>query len=394
MIKYISLLIIPILCMSENLYTQLAHKHIYLEGETQDKSGSANYDKFIVNTVGNFIHEDTSLNYDVELYSFSSIPKPHRSISISYSEEQKSGYQINSLYAKQNIGDFSTYVGVMPFRGGRFSEMKDPLTNGGNSMPIISSQNLLSIFQTYKTDDIDIIVGIGKVDEFTNFRGLEDSNKDTHGKFLLIKKESDKQLIELDAFEVDVQMRGFDYSRLRLLALGYLYDDSLDSGLSAFVNVSMSNNKENIEDYIASQNTPNYIRDYMGTLGYTVTNQNNTGYALLLGAKYDMSIYNYDAFIGAEYFKTKDGYVSMNHGTLFLSDHSFWQNRDSSEHIIYTGIEINNHFTILGQYSWGESNKVATGFSISNLTSDTSGLYGFDSFQKFMKFQMTMNYRF
>jgi hypothetical protein len=81
---------------------------------------------------------------DIDLYDLTGELGKIQNTSLAYKDDTtnlQSGYQINALYLTIDLGDYiSLYGGSIPFKGGRFSEIKDPTINGGNGLAIINNQ--------------------------------------------------------------------------------------------------------------------------------------------------------------------------------------------------------------------------------------------------------------
>ena len=343
---------------------------------------------------------------DIDLYDITRPLGKVHNISLAYEDSKtylQTGYQINSLYATVNIGDHvSLYHGAIPFKGGRFSEIKDPTINGGNGLAIINNQVYSSNFISIHGEDSDskysFIAGKSEFNMKNHYNGLTYKNEGSSGTYLIGKYESGKHFYEVDYYTMKINMDEVtDYARLTIGGLGYIYDDSLESGVTLYTNIGMSSISEDVvrlmNSYgITSAGAVNY---YKNTLkAHTTDTKNVQGYAGLFGANYEFEGLGKTFNVGAEIFMTRGGWVSANHGVAFLGDHSWYATRNGTEAIVYAGCDITQKLRVSGKYSRTESKDVVNAFAISQNGDRHEALNGNTFYKQFEKFEMLVNYAF
>jgi len=343
-----------------------------------------------------------SLYSDIDLYSITNAPGKVKNISLPYDKETnlESGFQINSLYLKANLGEyFSYYHGTVPFKGGRFSEIKDPTINGGNGLAIINNQvyssDFVSFHSTLDSADFSIILGKSEFNTKNHYNGLLQKNNKSSGDYAIITYESGKHFFEADYYRMTVKTDELDYAKLKIMGIGYIYDDSVDSGFTFYTNVGTSSISENVEGLADQYGIPQYYLPYFASQGAIVKNTHNEkGYAGLFGTNYEFDT-EYGTFnIGTEVFITRGGWVSANHGVLFLSDHSWWANRNAIENTIYAGVNITKNLRFSSKFVHTESKDVPIAFSISQNAPKDEAFHGSEFYTRFNKVEFLVNYIF
>jgi hypothetical protein len=341
-------------------------------------------------------NENVEVDYDIELYRFSSIPGKFENISLPFAK--KSDIQINSLYSKistdeTKYGGLSIYYGIIPFKGGRFSEIKNPNINGGNGLAIINNQVYSSLFLAYSSNNTSYIFGKSSFSETNHYNGLLDKNDGSSGKYTIITHEYGKHFFEVDYYSMNIKMGDIDYAGLDIGGFGYIYDDSLNSGYTFYMNFGISHCSEDIISLLHSYNIPDTYLPTLQKKGATVSNTNNTGYALLLGGNYEFdNIYTYNT--GIEVFITKGGWVSANHGVLFQSDHSWWNTRDGIETILYAGVNFTKNLRLQTKFTNIDSKSVPNNYSISTNSSQSTAYQGNLYYTHIQTITIDLNYKF
>lgn len=342
---------------------------------------------------------------DIDLYSITSALSKLHNVSLNYEDKEthlQSGYQINSLYLSLDLTDNITlYHGSMPFKGGRFSEIKDPTVNGGNGLAVINNQVYSSNFVSYHDNTEDgkysIIIGEAEFNTKNNYNGLQAKNEGSDGTYVISSYETGKNFFEADIYDMNVKFHDLDYAHLQIAGAGYIYDDSIYSGWTAYSNLAVSNISEDIVGLmtqygITSTDEINYYRDVKHA---NVDNISNVkGYAGLFGVNYEFDALNKSFNIGSEVFITRGGWVSANHGVAFNSDHSWYANRNAIESTIYAGCNLTQNLRVSSKFVQTESKQVPNAFGLS-LDSDQDSAFEGGSFaRRFQKVEFLINYNF
>lgn len=342
-------------------------------------------------------NENVEVDYDIELYQFSSVPGKFENISLPF--DKKNNIQINSLYSKTSTdetkhGELSLYYGLIPFKGGRFSEIKNPNINGGNGLAIINNQVYSSLFLSYSTDNTSYIFGKSTFQKENHYNGLLDKNDGSSGEYAIITHEQGNHFFEADYYSMNVKMGDVDYAGLDIGGVGYIYDDSLNTGYTAYMNFGVSYCSEDISSLLHSYKVSDKSLPYLQKQGAVVTNTSNTGYALLLGNNYEFDTNNYTINTGIELFITRGGWVSANHGVLFQSDHSWWATRNGVETILYSGINFNKNLRLQAKFSNIDSKSVPTNYSISTNSRPDEAYQGNLYYTHIQTITVDLNYKF
>lgn len=338
---------------------------------------------------------------DIDLYDITRPLGKVHNVSLAYEDSTtklQTGYQINALYATLNLTEsVSLYHGAIPFKGGRFSEIKDPTINGGNGLAIISNQVYSSDFISYH-DDYSVIIGKSEFNTKNHYNGLMTKNEGSSGTYFLANYELGKHFIEFDYYAMKVNMGEVkDYADLQIGGIGYIYDDSIDSGLTLYTNLGMSNISENVMGLMNSYGvrSPEAINYYKNTLKAHTTNTKDVkGYAGLFGVNYEFDLGNTTVNFGVEEFITRGGWVSANHGVAFLSDHSWYAVRNGFETSLYAGANLTKNLRVSTKYVHTESQDVVNAFSISQNASRDKALNGNAFYKRFDKLEFLVNYVF
>lgn len=339
---------------------------------------------------------------DIDLYDINNPQDKVQNISLPYigGANLEEGYQINALYATLHYEGFAYHHGSIPFKGGRFSEIKDPTVNGGNGLAIINNQVYSSDFVSYSTKlydgDLSLILGKSEFNTKNHYNGLLKKNEGSSGTYFLTTYEKGKHFVEFDYYAMTVKMGELDYAKLKIAGIGYIYDDSTESGLTYYTNIAANTVSENVEDLISEHyNIPSYIVPYLKMQGAVTKNTSNEkGYAGLFGVNYEFDNSNQTFNIGTEVFITRGGWVSANHGVLLLSDHSWWANRNAEEYSIYAGADITPKLRVSTKFVHTESRSVPNAFSISQNEDKELAFHGSEFLKRFSKLEFLINYKF
>jgi hypothetical protein len=339
---------------------------------------------------------------DIDLYDINNAPDKLQNISLPFDKEAnlESGYQINSLYAVINLGDnISLYHGSIPFKGGKFSEIKDPTVNGGNGLSIINNQVYSSDFVSFhnKIDggDFSLIAGKSEFNIKNHYNGLLAKNEGSSGTYILSTYEKGKHFFEVDYYRMTVKMNNLDYASLKIGGIGYIYDDSIDSGFTLYSNIGMSSISEDVEGLVEQYNIPKKYIPYYKSQGAVVQNTSGVkGYAGFVGINYEFDVDDLTCNIGLEEFITHGGWVSANHGVLFQSDNSWWANRNAIESTIYAGVNVTKNLRFSTKFVYTNSNAVPNAFSISQNAPASEAFHGDEFYTHFSKLEFLANYSF
>lgn len=338
------------------------------------------------------------IDYDIEGYTFSKNPDKIENISLPF--KYKSGIQINSLYTKLHApvyedNELSLYYGAIPFRGGRFSEIKTPNISGGNGLAIINNQVYDSLFLSYTTDSTTCILGRSEFKTREQYNGLLDKNDKSSGIYAIITHEEGKHFFEADYYDMKVKYYNLNYAKLKVGGVGYIYDDSLSSGFTFYTNLGMSSISENVTGLTTLYNIPQTYLPYLANKGAIIKNTSEVkGYAGLVGLDYEFDTSNHTWDVGVEVFMTKDGWVSANHGVLFQSDHSYWTVRNGVETIIYGGVDITKNLRFQVKASNIDSRDVPANFTISGNKSEDTAYNGHLFFRHVQTVTADLSYKF
>lgn len=347
-------------------YMILKNETIYLNANSKYLDMSDRINRTSLNYLSHTVNENYELDMDILVYKHSNNYDKFKNISLDY--ENKKGIQVNTFMISKNIyPDITIHAGVIPFRGGRFSEIKlAEYENRGNGIELIINQAMPGTFLSYNLDEFNFIFGYTEFNTWTGYNGLNEKNEGSGGMYSIITYEKNKHYLEFNYFDASINIYE-PYGTLDLFGLGYIYDDNQNSGCTVWVEIGYSKIKEGIRDNILLD-YPEYMIPYFNSVGMITEDVNNDGYAFKLGIKRNFDVFGFDSFLGTEYFKTYDGWVSMNHGVLFLSNYSYWQNRDTNMITIFGGLSVNKNIHIGFNYSKSISNKVPHYFSASNST--------------------------
>lgn len=383
---------------------------VYLKTETyytEESKDNSISQKYAYNNRVDVNYKFAEFHSDIELYKIKDEPDKMKNISLPYIDKSSSNktdleenFQINSLYGVINLGDYvSIYHGAIPFRGGKFSEIKDQTVNGGNGLPIINNQVYTSDFVSFHSSkysdyDFSFIIGNSKFESKNNYNGLLTKNDQSSGTYLIGKCESGKHFFEVDGYDMNVKIESLDYARLQILGFGYIYDDSTNSGFTLYTNLGISNISENVEGLLDLHHISNYMRSYLAAHGAETHNTKDIkGYAGLFGVNYEFDALGVTFNIGDELFLTRNGWVSANSGVAFLDEHSYWAVRDGVENSIYGGINFTKNLRVGTKYTSTFSQSVPKSFSISENVKLQDN-YGKDFYLHFQKLEFLINYTF
>jgi len=337
------------------------------------------------------------LDIDVEAFHHNKEIPDYKNVSLGY--KKRNDLQINSIMLSHKYKDISVYGGFIPFRGGKFSEIQEPSKHGGNGIELLIDQVFLGSFLRYEYEGVNFIAGVAEWTNKANYNSLGyDNNDGSDGFFSIINYEKDRHYFELNYFTANVVSNSgteepLDYTDITLYGAGYIFDDTAYSGFLFSIEGGISNSKENVEGLIDSR-VPASYQPFLPYAGFETENQDNTGYAWKANLKYEDEIGSHGYFIGTEYFKTYANWVSMNHGTLFLSNHSWWQNREADQYSVFGGFDITDNLSIESRYTKTISRKVPNFFSISKSTDIENVQQKEDWFTNLDKIEFKIVYKF
>lgn len=313
------------------------------------------------------------------------------------------GYQINALYSAITVSDFTWYHGAVPFKGGRFEEIKNPTVNGGNGLAIINNQVYISDFLKYNIDtslgELNLIIGKSKFDTKLNYNGLLEKNNGSSGEYLLATFENGNHFFEMDYFtlngKVKSEFASIEPWHIDILGFGYIYDDSLESGNTFYLNIGQSVTDDNSEQMATSYGISPAYFNYFRAQGASIGDyKNQKGTALLLGYNYEFDIEDNTYDFGFEYFKTNGAWVSTNHGVAFQSDHSWYANRNAQEYVVYTGVNFGKKLRVSTKYVHTDAKSVPNAFSITQNLPKDEAFNNAKFFTHFDKVEFLLNYKF
>lgn len=345
------------------------------------------------------------IHSDIDIYDINRPLGKLHNVSLAFEDAEtnlQTGYQINALYLSLELGDnFTLYHGAIPFKGGRFSEIKDPTINGGNGLAIINNQVYSSDFVSFHDDTQDgrysIIAGKSEFNTKNKYNGLLTKNEGSSGTYILATYETGKHFFEADYYDMTVKMYDLDYADLKIGGLGYIYDDSTSSGVTLYTNIGVSEISEDVVGLMTQYKITNpAVISYMkNRLNAHTTNTNDVkGYAGLFGANYEFDTYGKTFNIGSEFFITRGGWVSANHGVAFLSDHSWYANRNAIESSVYVGCDITKDLRVSSKFVHTDAKSVPNAFSISQNSDQSTGFNGSTFTRRFNKLEFLINYTF
>lgn len=368
---------------------------IYGTASNDSNTESGRYDRISLNYKDKYkIMEKLYFDVDIEAFHNTKEMDKHKNISLKY--QKQDDIQINSLMISYIEEDYCLYGGAISFRGSKFSELKNPLRNGGNGIELLSDQVFYGVFSSTNIYDTSLIVGYAQWRKETNYNSLGYHNNDkSDGIFTVVKKDIDNHYIELNYFKVNVILDSstepINYADLDLLGVGYIYDDTHNTGLTFTWEGGVSHIKENNVELAKTTGVPLNILDY---LGYITENIETTGYAWKTNLRYENEVVNTEYYIGIEYFKTYENWISMNHGTLFLSNNSYWQVKDGQQYTIYGGVNITKNLLLQLRYVYTKSDKVPAYFSVSTSVPPSQSPNPEDFFLQTSRFEIEVSYSF
>jgi hypothetical protein len=263
--------------------------------------------------------------------------------------------------------DFSLYSGVIPFRGGRFSEIKDGQKNKGNGIEILTDQVLVGSFVSWTKDNLTLQAGVATWQKEVNYRSLGDKNDNSQGYYFISKYEYYRHYLELNYFKINPNSveNSVEYKlgESDLISLGYIYSN-LENGLVFWVEGLYSKIDENINEtatnIVGAQAVP-----FVAQMGFLTEDATTEGASYKTGVAYKGFLGNSDYTIGYEYFRSYPGVISMNHGVVFNSNYSYWQLRDATMHTVFTHLELSKNIRLAINYSRSKNNQVPNFFSMS-----------------------------
>ena len=277
-------------------------------------------------------------------------------------------YYINELsYEKVIFDNLSITGGVLPFKNGTFQEHSFTGDISGNGLMLSGYQNVNGLFLSYKYKNFLNIIGYsvkdlliqteynlnGSSPVVTTSSGSYDY-KGSGGVFLISKYNEGKHTVELNYFNVDIQINDNKLVNNSLYGIGYSWDDTEYTG-NLFYGILMYSRVKGNSKSLNDGNE--YIRDdiHFGPI-------NTTGYQYLLGYKYihDLDWFKREVFFNVEYVKTEPGFLSLSVGKPFSAYSS------GALGVIYNfsvGVNYDKHLTFKGRYCMYKSdgNRVATG---------------------------------
>jgi hypothetical protein len=369
----------------------------------RSESYSANNDYRVVDltTVRKSIGNKTNISYknvgtysDLEYYDINNPQDGIGNISLPFNDLSQ-GYQVNALYFSVTDGDFTWYHGAIPFKGGRFAEIKDPTVNGGNGLAIINNQVYLSDFLKYNDGDLNIIVGKSKFDTKLHYNGLLQKNNQSEGIYTLVTYEMGKHFYEFDYFSMKGKVYDEQPWDIKIYGVGYIYDDSMYSGWTIYTNLAMSDTDDRAGDLGNAYGIPASYRPFLEESGAKFGTYNNQkGYAELFGIKYEFDALDVSFDIGSELFFTQGAWVSTNHGVAFQSDHSWYANRNATEIVVYSGVDINEHMRFSTKYTHTSARNVPAPMSITQSVPADQAYNESKFFTDFSKLELLVNYKF
>lgn len=352
----------------------LKNTTLWGEGSSQYIHESGRLNRTAVEYVSLYKNENGfALDLDIEAFHHANDYGKFKNSSLEY--EKKNEIQYNSVMASYSYEDFSVYAGLIPFRGGHFAEIKDVqyAEHAGNGLELLINQVFVGAFLSYRYDDCwTFIIGKAKWEKWYNYNSLGAQNDHSDGIFSILKYSDGQHYLEFNYYDVNAILNAdtdypVDYGKMRLGGVGYIYDDSFDSGFTYYAEAGFSHMHERVPELIDSTFAENPgVIPFLPLLGYEVNPQTNTGYAAKAGMKYDDEIFDKEYYVGFEYFKTWKHWVSMNHGTVFLSNHSWWQNKVANQWMVFGGFHITPELSFNANYSRAKSKHAPKYFSISS----------------------------
>jgi hypothetical protein len=376
--------------IKENVYFETENSIAYrtqntIFGDENDFSSRTSFNNRI-----NLKLYNVTFDSDIDLYSISNPNSNLHNISVSYGDEMDKTYQINSLNISLNINEYITlYHGVIPFRGGKFAEIKDPTVNGGNGLPILQNQTYMSDFISIHNDSTSFKVGSGEYLAKLHYHGVLEENDKSNGVFSVLSHETGKHYFEINYYDMNILINSTDYAKVKLGGIGYIYDDSLNSGLTFYTNLGYVKAQEKV-----SVLSPDYAKEFLRKARYQVDDYSSSGYAGLVGLNYEFDRGDLTYNVGVEEFITRGEWVSANFGNRFLSDYSFVANKKAFETSIYGGVNFTKNFRVSSKITHTESENVSGSLSLGKTVQPEEAPLGSIFHRYFTKIELLFNYVF
>lgn len=217
--------------LSADIVTNNYVKYSYLSGQFENKNISDNIDlsKISYSNMSKFSYNRFALDTDIEFYTINELPEKYKNVSLDYTERQ--GMTLNTFMASYRYENIATFVGVIPFKGGKFASIKNEEINNGNGIELIIDQVLNGAFVCYNKQDYSIKIGYAFWEEKNNYVSLANKNNRSDGTYLLanyeIKNKDFSHYFEFNYFNVNPLMdqdtnSPYELGHLDLLGVGYI----------------------------------------------------------------------------------------------------------------------------------------------------------------------------
>ena len=373
---------------------------VFINANSIYQAESREYSKASIEYWNTFNKDNFHLDLDLQAYSFDKDVPNNKNISLNYGA--KNSVSINTLMVSYNNDKFGLYAGIIPFKGGEFTQLKSSEIQGGNGIELLTDQVFEGVFLSYKPEsNLEFIIGGAYWQTWYNYNSLDQKNDGSKGIFFLSKYRENKNYFEFNYFNVNVldklNNKVIDFGNLQLFGLGYIFDDSMYSGFKFWAEFGLSISQENIQSVVKAE-VPNYSQNmnkYLIRKGYSIKNDTTIGDAYILGISKDFEMFDIINTIGFEYYKTYNGWESMNSGTLFNSNNSYWEVRDGDQKTIFIETQFNNHIVTDISVSNESSNEVPKYFSASQSESINKSPLGKTYFYTIVnKIYFTLTYKF
>ena len=369
--QILSLVTIPLLAQSLNASfydeVELRQDYVTVSAKNPNEDIKKTFGKSSLNYMFSYNNDLISFDFDGELYNLNQ-DEPTIQKNVSLAIDQDRNYTLRSALLGLKITDEITlYAGVIPFRGGRFASIKNERNNTGNGIELLTDQVFEGGFISYNKGNFSFQIGHVEFKDKYNYRSLGAKNNGSNGQYFITKYNNDKHYIEFNYFKADAYMAGdtdspFKFANYDLYGLGYIYDDSKDSGITYWIEGSYSEGKEDT-DKIAADNVPAEQLPFLAMAGYKTGMNNSYGGSYKTGIAYSSNYEDIEYKVGVEYYESMRGSFTMNHGVLFHSNYSYWQHKNANMVTLFTNIRLNRYTYLYMDYSKSHNPEIPHYFS-------------------------------
>jgi hypothetical protein len=338
------------------------------------------------------IYNNTQLNYLIHLndgnFDFyttlvtyiSSNDNPYYNENLSNRDDDVVSNYVKNFYFLYGLEDkFSVGFGLISLTNNSFTESKNNGYKEGEGLTTIVHSNLGSFVALCDcSEDVTLKLGYGKPACFSKLGRINnyfsDHNKESNVYWQVIDYRPTKNN-EIKIFNMYVEAKWLNHniSDTNMIGIGIKHDRTENDGFlfydilgfSYYHNHSLKYYDEMMTFYTGF--VPQLPEDTKYNMGFD--NKESYGWSNLIGIRKAFD-WNYETFIGAEWFHVSDEWFSLNNGNIYESNYNTMYNIRNDSIMFFGGTRIYDNLDLIYRYTWLNFDKKITTFNHARVTKD------------------------